>query len=38
MPKNIHGIPVVVIRRHRCWLEKNIELGPKEKKHGFDIA
>jgi hypothetical protein len=38
MPKNIHGSSVVVLRRNRCWLEKNIELRLKEKKHGFDIT
>lgn len=38
MSKNIHGSPVVVLRKHRCMLEKNIELRPKEKKHGFDIT
>lgn len=38
MPKNIHGIPVVVLRGHRCMFEENIELRPKEKKYGFDIS
>jgi hypothetical protein len=38
VPKSIHGSPIVVLRRHKCWLEKNIELRPKEKERGFDIT